>query len=66
VDLPAPDGGVYEVDDFVCELAGGSFAEPSAGDDATQARWVGLAEFTALPTAPGLLETLRSWGVLPS
>ena len=63
VELPAPDGGSYAVDDFVCDPVGA--VDPTAGDDAAQARWVGLAELTALPTAPGLLEALRAWELLP-
>ena len=66
VELPAPGGGVYGVDDFVCALVTGESSEPIAGDDATQARWVGLNEFTSLPTAPNLVDTLRDWGVLPA
>jgi len=62
VELDAPNGGIYDVDDFVCEPVGGALR---AGDDATQARWVDLAEFTALPTAPGLYDALRGWGLLP-
>ena len=60
--LDAPDGGVYVVDDFVCEVTGGKLR---AGDDAQQARWVSRAELLALPTAPGLREALREWDVLP-
>ena len=63
VELDAPGGGIYDVDDYVCEPLGGTLR---AGDDAAQARWVSLAEFTALPTTPGLYDTLRRWGVLPS
>jgi 8-oxo-dGTP diphosphatase len=63
VELDAPGGGIYDVDDFVCERRGGDLR---AGDDAAAARWVSLAEFTALPTPPGLYDALSGWGVLPS
>jgi len=61
VELDAP-VGTYLVDDYVCELTGGTL---SAGDDATKARWVSRAELLALPTAPGLYEALAGWGELP-
>lgn len=60
---PSPTGGVYDIDDFVCEPLGGQLR---AGDDAADARWVSLAELEALPLAPGLYESLREWSVLPS
>ena len=60
--LDAPGGGSYLVKDFVCAAVSG---EPVAGDDARQARWVSRAELEALPTTPGLLEALASWGALP-
>jgi hypothetical protein len=62
VELAAPGGGSYDVDDFVCEPFGGVL---QAGDDAAQARWVSLAEFMELPTVPGLYDTLQGWGELP-
>jgi ADP-ribose pyrophosphatase YjhB (NUDIX family) len=62
VERPAPDGGVYLIDDFVCRPVGGDLR---AGDDATQARWVTRAELMKLPLVPGLVEALSDWGVLP-
>jgi len=62
VELDAPDGGTYLVDDYVCELIEGTL---QAGDDATEARWVSHAELLALATAPGLYDALREWAVLP-
>jgi 8-oxo-dGTP diphosphatase len=35
-----------------------------AGDDAAEARWVTDEELRALPTTPGLIETLVSWRVV--
>jgi ADP-ribose pyrophosphatase YjhB (NUDIX family) len=61
VDLPGPGSGEYAVEDFACTLVGGRL-EP--GDDADDARFVPVAELPALPLTPGLLDTLRGWGVL--
>jgi hypothetical protein len=58
----APDGGVYVIDDFECELVGGTLA---AGDDAMDARWVSLAELVELDLAEGVLDALSEWGCLP-
>lgn len=38
---------------------------PVAADDASDARWVPLAEIGALDCTPRLVETLRAWDVLP-
>ncbi|MDF2967296.1 MAG: hydrolase [Nocardioidaceae bacterium] len=55
-------GGVtYEIHDYACDVAAGSLV---AGDDAAEARWVAAADVRLLPCAPGLVETLTSWGVL--
>lgn len=62
VERPAPDGGRYVIDDFVCTVLGGQL---QAGDDAAHARWVTRSEFSSLPLVPSLYETLREWGVLP-
>ena len=62
VERPAPDWGSYDIEDFLCRPLRGQLR---AGDDAADARWVSLAEFRALPLAPGLEEALREWGVLP-
>lgn len=61
IDLPAPGPAQYAVEDFACTLLGGRL-EP--GDDADDARFVPVAELPALPLTPGLLDTLRAWGVL--
>ncbi|MQY03610.1 NUDIX hydrolase [Actinomadura macrotermitis] len=61
VERPGPDGAVYEIHDYAATVTGGTLR---AGDDAADARWVGGAELAALPVTPGLLEALRSWGVL--
>lgn len=60
----APDGSTYDIRDYRAHLAGSS--RPHAGDDADDARWVGMAELRALPTSPGLIEALEDWGVLPT
>lgn len=62
VERPAPDGSLYVIDDYVCVAVGG---ELRAGDDAADARWVTRTDLAALPTSPGLVAALASWGVLP-
>jgi 8-oxo-dGTP diphosphatase len=63
VERPAPDGGVYVIDDFVCELVGGVLR---AGDDASDAGWFAPAELAGLDLVPGLLAALAEWEVLPT
>lgn len=53
----------YDIEDFVCSVAGG---ELRAGDDAAEARWVSHAELASLDLVPGLLDALASWDALPS
>jgi 8-oxo-dGTP diphosphatase len=61
VDLPGPDGAVYEVADFACTVTGG---ELRAGDDAADARFVPVDALSTLSLTPDLLITLRNWNVL--
>ncbi len=61
VELPAADG-VYEVTDVTATVVG----DPdrlSAGDDASEARWVSRTELEALECSPGLVHTLTGWGI---
>lgn len=53
----------YDIEDFMCTVVGGQLR---AGDDATDARWVTHDELAGLDMAPGVVEALVSWGVLPS
>jgi 8-oxo-dGTP diphosphatase len=58
------DGAVFDVVDFACTLArpdGG----PVPGDDAVAALFADAFALGRLPCTPGLVETLRGWGVLP-
>jgi 8-oxo-dGTP diphosphatase len=69
VERDAPGGGVYLINDYVCEVyveSGDGIDAVRAGDDAADAGWFTLDEVRALDTSPGLLEALTSWGVLPS
>ena len=63
VERPAPDGGVYVIDDFACRWVAG---DPAAGDDALDARWFTRAELVELDLAPGVYEALDDWGLLPA
>ncbi len=65
VNRPAPAGGVYDIGDYVCELAEDSAHNPVAGDDADEVRWVGSAEYATLRVMDGMHELLTEWGVLP-
>jgi 8-oxo-dGTP diphosphatase len=60
--LPGVDGLSYDVRDYACAVTGGRLR---AGDDASAARWVRRAELLTLDTAPGLVDTLQQWGMLP-
>ncbi|MBG6087376.1 NUDIX hydrolase [Actinomadura viridis] len=60
VERPGADGVTYEIHDYAVTALGGTLR---AGDDAADARWVTPAELRALPTAPGVLEALREWGI---
>lgn len=54
---------VYTVRDYRCTPVGE--AEPVAGSDADDVRWVTGGEFAALPLVDGLAATLAAWRVLP-
>jgi ADP-ribose pyrophosphatase YjhB (NUDIX family) len=56
------DGTRYLIEDFVCEVVGGTLW---AGDDAAEVRWVSAAQFAALPLATGVLACLTRWNCLP-
>ena len=51
----------YVILDFVATTA--DEAEPRAGDDVADVRWVPLDEVSKLECTPRLRETLRGWGV---
>ena len=68
VELPGPGNEVYEVTDFgagVSDPTDGPPTTVAAGDDADEVRWVTRAELVALPTSPGLVETLDGWHIWP-
>jgi 8-oxo-dGTP diphosphatase len=58
------DGVVYDVVDLACTLTrpGG---RPVAADDAADVLFADAATLDMLPCTPGLVQTLRDWGVLP-
>lgn len=59
----APAGGVFVIDDYVCEVVAG---ELRAGDDAAAAGWFTLAQLDELQLAEGLVSTLREWDLMPA
>jgi 8-oxo-dGTP diphosphatase len=63
VHRPAPGGGEYVIDDFLCRVVHGTVR---AGDDAADAGWFDLSGMAALPLAAGLLEALAGWDLLPA
>ena len=58
-----PHGVSYDIHDYAATVTGGV---PRAGDDAAEVRWVTEPQLRALPTTPGLVETLAAWNVLPT
>ncbi|HEY8302302.1 MAG TPA: NUDIX domain-containing protein [Jatrophihabitans sp.] len=54
--------GGYLIEDFLCEVVGGT---PAAGDDADELRWVTRAELARLPLVADLEAVLSGWGCLP-
>lgn len=56
-----PDGSVYEIADYRCSEVGGDLR---AADDAADVRWCDPDRIEAVDTSPGLVESLRAWGVL--
>jgi 8-oxo-dGTP diphosphatase len=60
-----PSGDVeFDVVDFACTLVDPT-AEPVAGDDAADVRFVDATALRNLPCTPRLVDTLREWGQLP-
>lgn len=53
----------YVVLDFLASAS--SAAEPHAGGDAAETRWVPLDKVVELECTPRFVETMRGWGVLP-
>jgi 8-oxo-dGTP diphosphatase len=61
VERPGPAGVIYLIRDYACRPTGGTLR---AGDDAADVRWVTRDQLLALPTSPGLVDTLREWGII--
>ena len=57
---PYADGDVVDIRDYAATVIGGTL---NPGDDAADARWVGVADFGNLPVTDGLREILADWGV---
>ena len=56
----APDAE-FDIRDYTADVTGGTLA---AGDDADDAVWADLPQIEMLSVTDGLLDALRSWGVL--
>ncbi len=66
VELPAPDGGIYEVEDYYARVEPGTDPHAlHAGGDADDVGWFPLHRVEELDLTAGLARTLREWGVLP-
>ncbi len=63
VERPGPGGVTYVIEDFHAVPAREG-QEPTAGDDADEARWFAEDELAALDCVDGLLEALRGWSVI--
>jgi 8-oxo-dGTP diphosphatase len=64
VERTTADGlGVYDISDFAVDVVGGAL---HAGDDADDARWFPLDALPDSALTPGLLDALRTWGVVPT
>lgn len=65
---PAPDGRTFVIHDFRCRPHDAG-AEPRAGDDASDVRWVDGAAYAAMDATgelvTGLTDALRGWDCLP-
>ncbi|MER7249659.1 NUDIX domain-containing protein [Kribbella sp. NPDC000426] len=62
VERPGPHGTLYVIRDYEATAVGGTL---TAGDDATDARYVTRSEFLALSTTVLLVSTLEQWNALP-
>jgi 8-oxo-dGTP diphosphatase len=62
VRIPGP-GVVFEVVDLACSLDPPE-QQPRAGDDADEVAFADAATLAQLACTPGLLDTLRGWGVV--
>jgi 8-oxo-dGTP diphosphatase len=62
-EIPAPDGAIIDVSDYLAAVTGGRLVP---GDDADDARWVTAADIAALPLTDGLAGYLRAWGAYPA
>jgi ADP-ribose pyrophosphatase YjhB (NUDIX family) len=62
VERDAPGGRLYVIRDYQAVSVGGVL---SAGDDATDAKFVSREEFENLPTTTLLASTLAQWNALP-
>jgi ADP-ribose pyrophosphatase YjhB (NUDIX family) len=63
VNRPAPGGGQFVIDDYLCRVVGGTLR---AGGDAADAGWFDLAGMSGIPLAPGLAGALAGWRLLPA
>jgi 8-oxo-dGTP diphosphatase len=62
VERPGPRGRLYVIRDYEATAVGGTL---TAGDDASDARYVTRSEFLALSTTTLLVSTLEQWNALP-
>ena len=63
VSRAAPSGGVYDIADYACEVAGEDALRP--GTDADDAQWVTAADYAGLPLVYGMTDALTEWDQLP-
>jgi 8-oxo-dGTP diphosphatase len=61
VQRPGLGNDVIDIRDYAATVIGGALRP---GDDAADARWVGLGELGTYAVTDGLIEALTAWGVL--
>jgi ADP-ribose pyrophosphatase YjhB (NUDIX family) len=62
---PGPGRKVYDIGDYLCEVADPDRADLVAGDDVEDARWVDRDRMRDLPIIAGMWEALKEWDALP-
>jgi 8-oxo-dGTP diphosphatase len=63
VQRDGPEGVIYDIDDYICTVVGGTLR---AATDASDARWVTRGQLLELDLVAGLIDALTEWAALPT